>query len=47
MSKNERRVWNVLWLGFGALLVGTILAAPVMREPSGTISATAYFGNAQ
>lgn len=26
--------------------LGLILAAPVMREPNGTMSATAYFGEA-
>lgn len=36
---------RIMWLGLGALLIGLILAAPVMREPTGTITATDYFGD--
>jgi hypothetical protein len=44
MGKNDQRILGILWLGFGALLVGMILAAPVMQQPAnGTISATNYF----
>lgn len=46
-ADKERRVIGFLWLALGAFLVGLILAAPVMREPTHTISATAYFGDSQ
>jgi hypothetical protein len=36
---------TVLLLVLAALLLGPILAAPVMREPTGTITAADYFGN--
>ena len=44
MNDKTDRIIGILWLALGALLVGMILAAPVMREPRGTISATDYFG---
>lgn len=43
----QRRIIGVLWLALGALLIGLIVAAPVMREPTGTMTATAYFGDDQ
>lgn len=48
MNDKEIRIFAVCWFGLGAFLIGLILAAPVMREPTGTISAVNYFdGGAQ
>ena len=45
MSKNETRLFAFLCFITAAIPIGLILSAPVMREPTGTISATDYFGD--
>jgi hypothetical protein len=35
----------LIYAATAAIPISLIVAAPVMREPTGTISATAYFGD--
>ena len=47
MTKAQRIIHAAL-MGFtAAIIVLPIIFAPVMREPGRTMSATAYFGDAQ
>lgn len=47
MTRRQRIIHGLLCLALGAVMLAPIAFAPVMREPTKTISATAYFGNGQ
>lgn len=47
MSRLAKVIHLAMWGALLALLTLPIILAPVMREPTRTMSATAYFGKEQ